>query len=333
MPPLLRPAFSTTIAVASAVSAAALTLVVAPRAADACSASCNWDGYFVPGDGATVPANLPAIYWRPRGDASEPTPAMVTLTTAADPGTPLAFTATRAGDGGHYLLVPDAPLVPGTQYILSDANGCDYDGPSGEGPRATFTVGPEAPLPTGLGAMTVANLPTRSETLATSSGSCSIPVTTISAEVAIDYAQASDAAPWRDVLHFTTFVDGQRWFALGSILSTVSPGASWAGRGVDRLVAVCRYDFDVPPGSPPPSGFGLPEGEHQVQLRATLPGTDLALATETEDVLLRCPPILPDDDASEDGGGCSTTPGSGAPWAVVLALALLAARALRRRDA
>lgn len=328
-PPLLRPPLLATVA---AVAAAALVLVAAPRTADACSPwPCNWDGYFVPGDGATVPANLPAIYWRPRGDVGEPDPTLVTLSTAADPSTPLPYTATRIGDGRDYLLVPGAALVPGTQYVLTDGNACNESSSGEPGPRVTFTAGPTAPLPTGLGAMAVTNLPTRSETLSTASGSCWISVTTISAAMAIDYATASDAAPWRDVLHFATFVDGQRWSARSSILQTVAPGASWEERGADRLVAVCSYDVDVPPGSSPPSGFGVPEGEHQVEMRATLPGTDLALATEPEDVLLRCPPVLPgDDEATDDGGGCSSSTHPGAAAGLALIVVLAVARSARR---
>ncbi len=78
---------------------------VSARPADACSSSECGRGYFVPGDGTTVPANLPVLYWVPMYSDSVTTG--VRLTTATAPGTPLPFTATQL-DNGDYVLRPDS---------------------------------------------------------------------------------------------------------------------------------------------------------------------------------------------------------------------------------
>lgn len=44
---------------------------------------------------------------------------MVVLAAASDPQSPVAFTATALANG-DYLLVPDAPLVAGTDYTIVD---------------------------------------------------------------------------------------------------------------------------------------------------------------------------------------------------------------------
>lgn len=332
MPPVLRLA-------SLAVVVAAVSLVAAPpRTADACSASCNDPGFFVPGDGATVPANLPGIFWRPRYDLfnTPPNVANVRLTTAADPGTALPFTAQMLGDH-QYLLVPDAPLVAGTSYIATDSTMCAGGVPS---PTVTFAVGPSAPLPTTLGTLAITDLPPQTEAIASSGGSCTLQALADTVAVSIDYFAVPEAAPWRDVLHFETRVDGQPWNARASILQSIAPGASWAGRGVDRLYTVCRVEDPFGQSAT----FELAEGAHTVQLRATLPGTNLSLATDTPMVSLACP-ALSDGDAgigddagdptvTEPSGCCSSSTSPEAP--VFLALAVVAllttARRPRRRS-
>lgn len=329
MPPPLRPApaIAATLVVAAAATVAA-ALLAAPRTAEACSAGCSGPAHFVPGDGATVPVNLPAIYWRPRPDDPSPAASQVTLTTAADPATPLAFTATMVPERRSFLLVPDAPLVVGTQYVLTDATTCPNT-TTAPPVRASFTVGPAAPLPTTLGVLAVSDLPPRTTSIATHGGGCSTGATVISAAVTVDFATAPEATPWRDVLHYQTYVDGAVWQPTASILSSPPPGASWEGRGFDRVFSVCRLEGAFPQQ---PS-YDLPQGEHQVQLRASLPGAEVAIQTSTRAVTLMCPPVLPPDgdagleEVGEPGGGCcSSSTGSGG--AASAGLALLVALAL-----
>lgn len=301
---------------------------------------CADPGFFVPGDGATVPANLPGIYWRARHDASPGgvTPSNVTLTTTTDPGAPLSFTATPLSDANAYLLVPDAPLVAGTSYRLVDSTTCMFGGGGGApSPTVVFAVGPSAPLPTTLGVLAVTDLPPRTDSVISSGGSCSTSAVLASAAVAIDYPSVPGTAPWRDVLHFETRADGQIWFGRSSSLQSIAPGESWVGRGFDRLYTACSEDpfNDV--------GWELSEGTHQVEMRATLPGTSLALATGTRAVTLVCPPPGNDGDGGEgggdgetgEGGGCCSTAerhGAGsAPWLALGVVALLLRWPARRR--
>jgi MYXO-CTERM domain-containing protein len=297
-----------------------------------CSPPLCFPGQFVPGADATVPANLPGIYWQASPNASPAaTPANVTLATTADPSTPLSFTATQQGGGYVYLLVPDAPLLAGTTYVLTDSTPCQFGGTTDT--MVTFTVAPSAPLPTTIGALAVTDLPPRRDTFASSGGSCAVETLAASAAVSVD-RDAPELAPWIDVMHFETRVDGNPWYGRSSILQVVPPGASWVGRGFDRIYTGCSDAVDEA------LAFDLSEGPHRVEMRATLPGTTLALATDTRNVTLTCPPP-PDGDAGTggdggngaigeaDGGCCSSSSPRSSAW---LALGVIALLARRRRD-
>src|SRR4051794_37186135 len=98
----------------------AVFALTTPRDADACSPAPCWPGYFVPGDSAHVPANLPAVYWRPMSSVAGPMTAdlsLVVLASTAAPDKPLRFTAMPLTNG-DFLIVLDAPLAAGTSYTL-----------------------------------------------------------------------------------------------------------------------------------------------------------------------------------------------------------------------
>lgn len=257
----------------------ALALAAAPRPADACSAPQCWPGYFTPGDQATVPANLPAIYWRPiRVNAQGETPdvSRVQLTTVADPATPLAFTAT-AQPNGDYLIVPTAPLVAGTDYQIVDHSPCGET--ENAGPHAMFHAGPSAPLPATLGSLSIYEHGMDSFEVGTARGSCSS--TVLADQARLELTASADAGPWRDALHFQTIVDDQVWSADTSINSTSPPGASWVGRAQDRVYHVCSTDDDS-------IGDGLATGSHHVTMTATLPGTTVSLTAAAVTLDLEC---------------------------------------------
>lgn len=315
--------------------AIAATTIADVRKADACSSSC-WPGTFVPTEGATVPANVPALVWGPTLVNGGPDITYVTLTRDDGVGNPVVvpFTATQ-DPAGYFLLVPSEPLVVGATYTLVDDSPCDIF-PT---PRATFTVGPSAPLPTRLGTLTAAVEAQAQRTLATASGSCSVEAIVAGVEIAVVFD--AEAAPWRDVLHFETRVDGNPWHPQGNILLAPAPGASWVGRGVDRIYAVCQNldNFGFP-------SLDLPQGGHEVEMRATMPGTSLALSAGPVPAFLACAPLLdaghsdgdaqlgPDAGSSVidgDGGcGCGSSGGGSASW-LGLALAALLFRTPRAR--
>lgn len=278
----------------TAVAAAAAGSFADVRESDACSTSC-WPGAFVPGDNTTVPANLPVLIWMPTEDSGSHRLENVSLT-RLDTGALLGFNATRQ-DNGHYHIVPLQPLEAGVQYRLVDSSACF----SGTGPRSTFTVTPAAPLPTRLGTLSPDFPEFAQQRLATAAGSCDVEAFVKRADVVLVYD--AEAEPWRDVLHIATHVDGQRWWALSTILQRPAPGASWIGRGVDRVYTVCENLSDF--GSP---SIDLPSGAHEVQMRASLPGTTLALASDVAWVLLECAGL------DCDGGDCGGPDGGGNPF-------------------
>jgi len=306
--------------------AAISSLVAAAHSdADACSPPQCWPGFFAPGTDATVPANLPALRWRPMsGAVTASDPAKVILARAAAPSTPLPFTATQLQDG-TYHLVPSQPLTPGTAYVLTDQSMCG-GGSGTAGPSVMFQTAATAPLPTSLG--TLAQVSTRVGPLqvSTAGGSCSSEVE--ARQVGIELQLASDASPWRDALHFETLVDGQPWRASQSITDAIPPGASWRGRGVDLLYLVCKSDD-------PAASQGLAAGPHEVVMRATLPGSTTVVQSNPLSVTLDCASDgKPGDDGSGGGGGggCDAgRPGSGSSsWLLLGSLA--AALGLRRRS-
>lgn len=284
--------------------------------AAACSAPACMPPAFTPSEASTVPSNLPAIYWRPMGGSYDPVDDVqqVTLTTAADPSTPLAFTATKAGDG--YLLVTDEPLAASTSYVLTDNNTCDPGFPSTP-PTRTFQTGSAAPLPTSLGALLHTSIRGPLDVW-TSSGSCTTPVD--AAYVAISLSLAPDAMPWRNALHLETLVDGVHWGDALDVLTGTDPV-----RLVDTIYRVCATTDQ---GASP----GVDGAMHEVVVRATLPGSTLSLTTAPITIQLACEsdPDEPDPmhpPEHESSGGCAATR-SGSAALVLLVLAVVA---LRRR--
>jgi len=257
-----------------------LALTAAPRPADACSAPPCWPGYFTPGDATTVPANLPAIYWRPQSSVSSNDPpnlSLVVLATTTDPNTPLAFT-TVAQANGDYLIVPTAPLVAGTDYTIVDHNACGTT--EDTGPRVTFHAVAAAPLPTSLGTLAIVDHDMATFLVGTSSGSCSSNV--LADQARLELTPSADVVPWKDAMHFQTLADGHSWGASTSINATSAPGASWIGRAVDRLYHTCATDDDA-------TFDGLAIGAHQIAMTATLPGSSISLDASAVALDLECP--------------------------------------------
>jgi hypothetical protein len=287
------------------------------RPAEACSLPPCSPGAFVPRDHGRVPANVPALYWRPlSGYELTADPNNVVLANAADPTTAIPFTAKPLASG-DFLIVPDAPLAPGG-YVIVDHTMCeDFNLP---GPQAAFTVAAEAPLPSML--VPLVATPTRIQQmdLETRAGSCSVQSTVAASEIGLAPTLVAD--PWFDALHFETLVDGNPWHYRAGLTLEPPPGESPIGRGRDRVFQVCsRTD---------PTVDGLPAGKHMVAMRATLPGSTLVVMSEAIEVTLECDnPVgeLPIDGPIGGSGGCSTGAGAGP----ALGLALLALLGGRRR--
>lgn len=300
-----------------ALAAAAIPAV--PQIADACAPRPCYPGAFVPGNSGRVPANVPGLYWQPTtGVDVVVDPSSVVLASAAEPARPLPFTA-QPLDNGHFLLVPDAPLVAGTSYILTDRTVCGLS--DEHGPQITFTVDPPASLPSELGALVEAASGVTQRTLPTSNGTCFDQFTVDQAT--IDLALATGATAWGDALHVETLVDGRPWSR--NLGLPVTDGR----RGRDTLYHICATDDGFPQW--------IEAGKHVVTMRAMLPGTTLVWTTTPLEVTLTCdtaPDPEPDPDPSPTepepdtaDGGCSAA--AAAPSSLILGL--LALVTLRRR--
>lgn len=279
-----------------ALGLAAGTILVTYEPVWACSPAPCQAGYFTPATGTTVPASIPALYWQPLRDQQGVVDDIqrVMLTSTSDPSTPLPFTATPvSASSTAYLIVPSQPLVEGTTYQLGDANTCTDFPDFPAAPTSVFLAAASAPLPASLGTVTVTDQEVATSSVPTSSGSCTVDVQADRAMLTLELS--ADAMPWRDALHVETLVDGQPWS---------SP---------TLVYRVCHSDD-------PGAATGLSAGSHEVSMRATLPGTDIVLATAVATFSLECPgdPQDPGDGSPDEDGGCSTTGGAGS--AVLLAL-------------
>jgi hypothetical protein len=332
-PRIIAPALSATTA---CLAVLLLTLMAAPRPAHACSQPACWSAALVPGPELeqSVPANLPALYWRPffGAGAPLPDPATVTLARRDRPDQPIELSPSQI-ENGDVVLVPMTSLEPGVGYRLADSSVCA--GSEESGPEILFEAGDEAPLPQSLGELLATDIGVGRVSVATLSGSCAESIEADRVEIALE--PSADAAPWLELLHFETLVDGHVWQPSGDITVLSPPGASWMGRGRDLVHASCEPDLGQ--GTDP----GVDEGSHEVSMRATLPGTDIALETAPVTVDLRCGAGGDDDGGADDGaddgddtaddGGCSSSRGGGGQAGVlaVLASAALLSRARGRR--
>jgi hypothetical protein len=244
----------------------------------------------------------------------------VVLEDMAAAGVPIALTAQQL-ENGDYLLVPEKPLIAGHHYRLKDRNECSLNMQSG--PEVVFEVGSEVPLPSSLGDVSATAAEVVDKDLATASGSCF--ATAKVAQTEIELVPVSAAAPWIDVLHFETTVDGRPWHYYSSINVAPAPGTSPDGRARDRVFVVCA-------SNDPWVGNGLKEGTHVVTMRATLPGTTQVISSSSVEVKLSCaePPPQPVDDTGNMGeqGGCSAG-GSNAACVGIALMALLRRRSRR----
>lgn len=110
-------------------------------------------------------------------------------------------------------------------------------------------------------------------------GSCSIAID--AAQTRLELRLGGDLNQWRDVLLFSTSVDGELWRPRSSVCSQVAPGESWTGRGTDRVFADCTPDH--PYGGP---DFKLEQGRREVTVTAWWPG--VASISGTTEVVLSC---------------------------------------------
>jgi hypothetical protein len=309
--------------------AAPLLGLLVPRAADACApVPCYATQSFVLPRAGSIPANAPGIALF-EGRTIANAPARTLSFQRTDGASPVDVPFTR--DGG--VIRPDQPFVEGASYRFVITNNCSTVAMPSD--SSEFKVGPSAPLPTTLGQLAVAR---KSGVLKVDHASaCSADVGLPHAEIEIQLSAA--AAPWKELIVFRTFVDGERWGAREETGQVTHPGGSWKGPGKDVVYARCS-------DSPNYLG-GVKPGKHTIVMKGTIPGTDVALETAAVEVDLDCSnpqigDITPDRDQLQpkDEGddmaktGCSASPAgaASAPFAaLVLGLSVVITRRVRRR--
>jgi hypothetical protein len=251
----------------------------APRESFACSNICV-QGAFSP-TGGNVPASMPAIVWEPRnGVGNPPSGSEVGLFEVTSGGeTPLGVDVQPFGDSGLlFLVVPTAPLMPNTDYIVRDKLDNCQDGTSTA--ETKFHTTDAAPFPTKLGTIIAVPASDTILELPTFDGSCSIPMPVLTS--AIELVPSEEALPFADAFYYETIVDGMLWQPRHSLVQQIPPGASWEGRRMDRLYTLCgENEF---------AAFedALAEGDHTVLFRASLPGSNVVLESEVATVSLHC---------------------------------------------
>lgn len=299
--------------------ALAFALALVPRAASACSALvCNGPKPAF-AEGARIPANATALAFEPIWSGGEMTATEGRLV-QLDGGAELAVEVEPG-----LVLLPE-PLSTGS-YELELIGDCEGEPVS---VVVAFEVTEAAGLPEALGAASAGALQSGTVPTPTVDGSCHADIEAAYVDVEVELDPA--AAPWADLLLWSTLVDGNV-YAPSPTLSPGNlwgmpdgyasrPGASWIGAGRDRIFTTCDGSAGVEPGL------------HEVVFEARLPGTDVVLETAPMQVELACGGEPdPSEPTSEGSSGCSVgSAGAGSHAALALPLLALITFARRRRS-
>jgi uncharacterized protein (TIGR03382 family) len=301
------------------------SLTLSPPA-EACSAApCRVDGatFPLPAESGEVPSNLPALVVRSPWYGTVLTEGEGSPRLLREDGSPVAARVQGRGTNQpEYLVVPEAPLVPGERYRLEARGACSY--PDGSAPvSASFTAGPARLLPETSGRLEVAQQ-SQGTLQVGNGGSCSARVE--AGFALLRFVPAPELVPFLPWVHWRLEVDGQTWASAtygelgpdGAPLEAWPVGLPLRPRSLFQVHTLCDANTLG-------SDEGVTPGRHHVVLHPTLAGpTPRPLPPVEADIELTCAPRTaspaPYVGCSQAGGGS------------VLALAgLLAAVLLRRR--
>lgn len=284
------PAWARRLAVFAMGAAVAATFVASPAAACSCFSS---DHGFLIADGARLPANTSGVPWtgsspwQGSGQAALPVDRFrierlhgppprsldVALRWATEAPIPLG------PDNNHELLLLISPtdgFQRGASYVITDT--------SAES-SISFSIAMEPltwPKATDVGAsLKVIDRLTGEFETATYGGSCSLDL--IADQRLVEVELPKPLAAWRDVLFFSTLIDGEEWRPLKTICDPIPVGRDREGVGRTRLFADCT------PATPWPMepGSVLSEGGHRVHMVAWFPGIEGSFGVHT-DIELSC---------------------------------------------
>jgi hypothetical protein len=226
----------------------------------ACTPISCFEGEFIPHDGGVVPANAPALAWRPpsyRNSPLRPAVHLIRLDTHEQ------VEVAVLGDSDTALLeLRPVSLIEGVRYRLeTDADGCTTA-------PAEFEVVEATPLPTNLGMPAVADSALEDIRVWTNSGTCYAPLPVTRLSIELGQTAAGDA--WADLLVYRAIVDDQPW----------TPSLE------HRLTSSTALVFSrcpPQPGQQIDPGIqerGLALGEHTFRFEADLPGAMSVSSTE-----------------------------------------------------
>ena len=212
----------------------------------------------VPGFGATVPANLPAIWFQPKYDIRDiEIPADLPIRMVDDRGQPVAFTSVELQGDRSFLLRP-VGLEPGRQYTVTASVACE--GALSDVTAMTFSTAEAVPFPTALGEVTY---------LGNFEGTYPLPHPTActmlveSLEARFELRLHESAEPWGAVLF---------------------PGGTNFARDL-----VCATEYgDGTFTQPVPSFAPTQEGRGELKVAVTLLGTDVELEAAAVPYDLSC---------------------------------------------
>jgi len=284
---------------------------LAPEPSAACSCVCDFWGLV--SDGGLIPSNSRGLLWWGELEGATGTDQGLPVQIASASGEllPVEYELVSK-DRGLWLFRPRDGFKIGKSYVFTTRQTCKKPirrllpsrSSSGQlaggsefipgGPeferRVSVTVSDQAAVsPAGPVALKIGSPITNSLVIA-AGVSCAVSVNAAQLPIEMDLPEAMRA--FRDHLYFETIIDGtDQWGPSASICSPVAPGASWRGKGVDLLFSICGE-------TPALAHGGLAAGRHTVEMRASLPGTNVSAVTSKVEVELRCK----EPDNPVDGG-------------------------------
>jgi hypothetical protein len=269
---------------------------LAPKQSAACSCLCNFPTWGFVSGGGLIPSNSRGLLWwgEFEGVTGRDQGLPVQIASASGEFLPVEYELVSK-DRKLWLFRPRDGFKIGRSYVFTTRQICrkpisrllpsrssseQTDDVIGYERQVSVTVSDQAAVsPTGPVALKVGSPITNSLGIA-AGVSCGESVSATQLPIEMVLPEAMEA--FRDQLYFETIFDGtDRWSPSASICMPVIPGASWQGKGIDLLFSVCD--------KPAFAHEGLASGHHTVEMRASLPGTDISAVTSKVEVDLKCP--------------------------------------------
>jgi hypothetical protein len=256
------------------------------RPARACSPPPCSAARFIPDEGTTVPANVPALLYAPWQRAGGAAPSASGLRLLDEGGAAVAVTATPTANPSVFLVAPTAPLVAGRRYRVEYPQTCTTEFPMQVGSVAqSFTAAAASALPATVGRVAAVRhrIERRTVWSARSPGLCSATSEVTAAVARIEV----EPSPELRALLATTRVGLRRDTAHIAILE--QPRLAAAEPLVLEAFTTCVTDDAL-------ADKGLPAGAHRLSIWAETLGTSSQPAPLPVDVMLDCA-------SARDGGG------------------------------